>query len=359
MEQNGLFDILCCPACRGKLDHHSNSSELACPRCAYHFPIVDGIPVLFPCDVQEKMPELFGRYWDSEEKAAMYDAQVEGTDFAGRCMHESEIHGLLSCLDLKNTGLLLDAGCGNGRFLEALPGDIVSVGVDASLNLLRIARRKGRGRFHVCCELEHMPFSDNIFDTVISCRVLQHIRAQREAVAELCRILKIGGTVVIEVYNKWNLKTIYKNIRMSKFAKVLNKPFKLVFRSLSPFSDWGLAYDRYNSWLELRRWLKAGGADQFRGRGVGFGYHKYLFEPFYINAILDKRAPRLAERYYTMCSNVEQLIGPWVPFVFLMEKFVIAATKRAAESGATGGRRRPTPSPRTHLEEGSSRYSDG
>jgi ubiquinone/menaquinone biosynthesis C-methylase UbiE/uncharacterized protein YbaR (Trm112 family) len=329
MLENDFFSMLCCPICKGELEQQPDLPEMSCPRCNHHYPIVDGIPVLLPCNVKERMPELFGRYWDSENRAQMYDTEVVGTNTFGRYNHESEIRGLLSCLDLGGASLLLDAGCGNGRFLATLPIHITSVGVDASLNLLRIAKTKGHGHYHVCCELEHLPFRDEVFDRVISCRVLQHLRAQNDAVGELCRVLEPGGEIAIEVYNKWNLKTIYKNIRMSKTARILNKPFTFAFRSLSPFQDWGIPYDRYNSWPELLRWLRAAGVDRIRGRGVGFGYHKYFFEPFLINAALEKKAPRFLNTYYRACSHVEKAIGSWVPFVYLMEKFVIAATKPA------------------------------
>jgi ubiquinone/menaquinone biosynthesis C-methylase UbiE/uncharacterized protein YbaR (Trm112 family) len=327
MTPSDYFVLLCCPACKGDLERNADSTEMNCPRCAFHFPIVDGIPVLFPLNVKEKMPELFHRYWDSVQKAQAYDTQVEGIDIFGKYNHESELYGLLRCVDLENTRLLLDVGSGNGRFEEAFPAHITAVAADASLNLLRIAKQRGRGQFHVCCELEHLPFRDDQFDTVISCRVLQHLRAQEKAVGELSRVTRSGGSVVLELYNKWNLKTVYKNIRMSRLGKVLNWPFRKVFRSLSPFDDWGLTYDRYNSWLELHRWLRRCGMVRIRGRGVGFGYHKYLFDPFFIDAIMEKRAPKLLKKYYNACFSAEKLVGSWVPFVYVMEKFVIAATK--------------------------------
>lgn len=52
-----LIDIVCCPDCKGKLslhdavedDHHDIASgRLHCKKCAFDFPIEDGIPNLLP-----------------------------------------------------------------------------------------------------------------------------------------------------------------------------------------------------------------------------------------------------------------------------------------------------------------------
>ena len=160
--------------------------------------------------------------------------------------------------------------------------------------------------------------------------MLQHLVAQREAVHELCRIVRSQGLVLFELYNQWNAKTIYKNLRMSRYRKLLNYPFRLIFRSVSPFAEWGLSYDRYNNWFELKRWLTEGGMSGFEGRGVGFGYHKYFFEPLYVNAYMEKYCPAVLQRYYDACLEVERIIGGVIPLRYLMEKFVMRARKNNA-----------------------------
>ena len=340
MTRQDFFELLCCPACKGNLQLGTNYTELYCGLCAFTFPIVDGIPVLFPCNVAVEMKQLFARYWDSEEKANLYDTHVEGGDsIFGVYNHRSEMFGLSMYYEQDKSDLVLDAGCGNGRFLETLPRDSVSIGVDASLNLLRIAQKKRRGHFHVCCELEHLPFREGTFGTVISCRVLQHLKQQKEAVQELCRVTRIQGNVILELYNTWNPKTLYKNIRMSNSRKLLNFPFRMLFRSMSPFDAWGLSYDNYNSWFEVERWLVKNNMHGIQGRGVGFGYHKYLFAPFYIDAVLAKQCPELLRSYYAKCFSVEKAIGHYIPFRYFMEKFVIKATKNAPELNRGLGRR--------------------
>ncbi len=71
MDIGDFFSLLCCPACRGDLDRRHQGEELHCAACDFAFPIVDGIPVLLPCNVKEQMSDLFGRYWDSEDNAQL------------------------------------------------------------------------------------------------------------------------------------------------------------------------------------------------------------------------------------------------------------------------------------------------
>lgn len=324
------WKLLCCPKCRGEL-HRESHEKLHCATCSFDFPIVEGIPVLFPVDVKQKMPELFQRYWDSESKADIYDQLVEGgNEIFGTYNHESEVYGLTKFYDSNKLDVVLDAGCGNGRFLETFPTGSYKIGLDASLALLVRTKRRGRGDFLVCGELEHLPFKNDSFSTVITCRVLQHLQRQEEAVREMCRVTRPDGDVILELYNTWNPKTLYKNIRMSpRLRKVLNAPFRIIFRSMSPFSDWGIGYDRYNSWFQVKRWLRRAGMKDVHGRGVGFGFHKYLIGPLYIDAVLNKRAPNLLRRFYQASFRAEKLIGGLRPFSWVMEKFTIKATRKA------------------------------
>ena len=97
---------------------------------------------------------------------------------------------------------------------------------------------------------------------------------------------------------------------------------------MSPFAQWDLDYDRYNYWFEIERWMQHAGLGHIEGRGVGFGYHKYFCSPFYIDAFFSNRAPRLRERYYDACLDIEKAVGGWPAFRYAMEKIVLKGTKQ-------------------------------
>lgn len=105
---------------------------------------------------------------------------------------------------------LLDIGCGNGRnmFLPRRLGHQI-VGIDFSMNLLRIAQEKLSVR-----ELEMsahlvggdatlLPFKDNIFDAALYIATLHHIPSEEdrlESLKEVERTLTSGGTALISVW---------------------------------------------------------------------------------------------------------------------------------------------------------------
>jgi hypothetical protein len=117
---------------------------------------------------------------------------------------------------------------------------------------------------------------------------------------------------------------------MSRLQPIFNAPFRLLFRSLSPFAEWGLDYDNYNHWFEVKGWLAKNHMRGLQGRGVGFGFHKYLFDTFFVNGILEKHAPDFLRKYYATAFACEKLLGSMIPLRYVMEKIVMKSTKAAA-----------------------------
>ncbi|MCB8918022.1 MAG: class I SAM-dependent methyltransferase [Ardenticatenaceae bacterium] len=101
-------------------------------------------------------------------------------------------------LGLPVPGRVLDAGGGTGRVsaqLLPLVGDLVIS--DLSAKMLRQAQQKGV-RQPVAAHVEKLPFADNSFDRVLVVDALHHFCDQREAIADLVRVLRPGGRMVIE-----------------------------------------------------------------------------------------------------------------------------------------------------------------
>lgn len=134
---------------------------------------------------------------------------------------------------IKTGQRVLDVGCGNGVLYDVLaPKSIEYTGMDVSARLLRIAKKRAgrlkRGRElnslnfkFVKSSVLEMPFQDGIFDWVLAFAVLHHLPGpyQKKAVAEMYRVLKPGGQVVISV---WNLYSDYAKEKF-KIAKQLKK----------------------------------------------------------------------------------------------------------------------------------------
>jgi SAM-dependent methyltransferase len=110
---------------------------------------------------------------------------------------------------------VLDAGCGTGADLialaSALPEPFQVVGLDASTSLLGRAAERTAGIGERCSlvkgDITEIPFRDGSFDACRIDRVLQHIQEPMQAIRELTRILRPGGTLVA-FDNDWDTFSI-------------------------------------------------------------------------------------------------------------------------------------------------------
>ena len=99
-------------------------------------------------------------------------------------------------------GPVLDVGCGSSRILSALPKG--SLAVDILLRKLRYARRFSvalaqASGFHL------LPVADNAFPCVLCSQVIEHVPKSSPILAELCRVLRPGGRLVLGTpdYGNW------------------------------------------------------------------------------------------------------------------------------------------------------------
>jgi SAM-dependent methyltransferase len=99
---------------------------------------------------------------------------------------------------------VLDDGCGIGTYVDHLGSVAERVyGLDYELERVLEARRRLEHPLVVCAAGEDVPFPDGMFDLVLSNEVIEHVRDDRLAVAEMARVLKPGGRAVIFCPNRW------------------------------------------------------------------------------------------------------------------------------------------------------------
>lgn len=111
------------------------------------------------------------------------------------------IVGQLACRKPK---AVVDVGCGTGTLAvalaEAMPGTRVSA-VDGDRSILAQAKKKpGADRVEwVRALADEMPFDDRSVDAAVCTLVLHHLSSagKRRAVAEMHRILKPGGMLIV------------------------------------------------------------------------------------------------------------------------------------------------------------------
>jgi SAM-dependent methyltransferase len=95
-------------------------------------------------------------------------------------------------------GRALDVGCGEGRFCRILRREgFDPVGLDPTSELLAAARTRDPDGTYVEGRAEALDFADASFDLVVSCLSLIDIEPAGQAIAEMVRVLKPGGTLLV------------------------------------------------------------------------------------------------------------------------------------------------------------------
>ena len=115
-----------------------------------------------------------------------------------RLIPPPESRQLTDLLNLPVSGRLLDAGGGTGRVSTPLSphvGELVLT--DVSSGMLQQARQKEIFSISLA-HAECLPFHSDSFDRIMVVDALHHFCDQKQAIAELMRVLKTGGRMVIE-----------------------------------------------------------------------------------------------------------------------------------------------------------------
>ena len=108
---------------------------------------------------------------------------------------------------------ILDAGCGSGPLFAALrdQGAIVT-GIDASTKMLELARRRlgDDADLQVADLGSPLPFPDGAFNDVIASLVLHYLEDWGPALAELRRVLKPGGRLIVSVDHPFAVNLMHR-----------------------------------------------------------------------------------------------------------------------------------------------------
>jgi SAM-dependent methyltransferase len=92
-------------------------------------------------------------------------------------------------------GRMLDVGCGGGPYRVLFPHVDSYVGIDIlpSRNV------------DVVGDVQQLPFVDSTFDTILCTELLEHVPKPGQALCEISRLLKPGGTLLLTVPMIWGL----------------------------------------------------------------------------------------------------------------------------------------------------------
>jgi SAM-dependent methyltransferase len=139
--------------------------------------------------------------WDESASAWIASLKTSG-DFAREHVLDAP---MLERVRAGRFTTALDVGCGEGRFCRMLqPLGIETVGIDPTEQLLRHARQQDPTGDYRLGRAEALAFPDRAFGLVVSYLTLIDIPDITKAIAEMARVLKPGGSLLIANLTSFN-----------------------------------------------------------------------------------------------------------------------------------------------------------
>jgi SAM-dependent methyltransferase len=191
----------------------------------------------------------------------------EGSDYRtrfwedqGRAYEDLAERIAIRCLLPLRGHRLLEIGTGYGRLVDLYQGYEQILLLDYSKSLLREAQGQlGRdGKYvYIAADLYRMPLADHLVDTVCMVRVIHHVADVQDALRQIHRVLRPGGTYLLEYASKRHLKSMLRHAaRRQSWSPYDLEPLEFV----------PLNYDYHPRWMRAR--LEEGGFEIERVRTV-------------------------------------------------------------------------------------------
>jgi SAM-dependent methyltransferase len=224
-----LGDILECPQTGEPL--RVDGGALTAVGSGQRYGATDGIPNLFVPTAASTghvdVTELVKAFYE-ETPFPDYD-DLDSRDSLARKTRRSMFPALLNA-QIPRGAIVLEAGCGTGQLTNFLGMARYRkvIGGDICLNSLRLAkafrdRYSIRNNAFLQMNLFRPPFRDASFDIIVCSGVLHHTGDPAGGFAALARKLKVGGIIVVGLYNSYaRLQTRWRRALFERFGESLH-----------------------------------------------------------------------------------------------------------------------------------------
>lgn len=143
---------------------------------------------------------------EPDEVAEMFDGVAKRYDLTNQVLSAGNAAlwrvATVKAVDPKPGERILDVACGTGTSTVALTRKgATAVGLDFSTGMIMEARRRHPGIEFVQGDATALPFGDGEFDAVTVSFGLRNVKDPHLALAEMFRVLKPGGRVVITEFS--------------------------------------------------------------------------------------------------------------------------------------------------------------
>lgn len=137
-----------------------------------------------------------------------------------RWVENSRVRAVIRRLEARPEERILDVGCGTGHVLAKVPCR-ERHGVDLSPRMVQRAQNSLGGAAKIVLgDAESLPYEDGYFDRVIASSLFSHVLNPEQVVAELRRVTKAGGRIVISVCDDDQIErgmNWVKSLRLARF----------------------------------------------------------------------------------------------------------------------------------------------
>jgi SAM-dependent methyltransferase len=204
-----LIDLLACPSCGGDLQ--TAGSHLACAACKAAYPIISGIPSLYP-------PGMDLKHLRQESLLAqmMRRKQATATDrFKAAQWQQSKIEfwDIVRAQLAPPPKSLLNIGCGyDTHFISFEQAGYTFVNFDLVHDMLVDLKTNAGATACVAGDMGRLPFKAEAFDCVTCIDVIHHECDKMNLVLEsVYALLRPGGFLFLEDPNAWGLFQMAKS----------------------------------------------------------------------------------------------------------------------------------------------------
>ena len=231
-----ILDFLACPKCSAEssfdiANHNDEKVEevlfgvLICRTCAAEFKIQNGIPRFVK--LEEDYCHNFGFQWKKWRKLQI-DRLSGHTISSDRFFRDSTWHP-----DSLKGKLILDAGCGAGRFADIVAAHgatVIAVDLSDAVEACQKTTSIYDGQVHCLqASITNLPIRAEIFDAIYCMGVIQHTPEPEIVIRTLPRYLKPGGKLAYNFYEEG----IWRRLQIIKYLLRLVTPFLSVQITMS------------------------------------------------------------------------------------------------------------------------------
>ena len=205
-------EVLRCPECHAVLA--KRATTLLCSGCGAHWPLREGIPVLYREPWVQGPDKLLRYFYDGvprlHDPLVRYGLplwQVGGTEADIRAGYLKRLR-LSELAPTDAPRRFLEVSVGSGASIELVRREAYAVpdmeywGFDLSWGMMNLARKRVEKTQQppvswVQGDAHALPFADHVFDRVLHVGGIGGFRDPAKALAEMCRVAKPGAPIVV------------------------------------------------------------------------------------------------------------------------------------------------------------------